>query len=296
MLTVRESRQLDRLTFGACAAVPVASASGLRTAQTRGSGLEFHDYRGYQPGDDPRRIEWTVHARLQQLVVRVYRADAHLRVHILVDATASMRIGTPEKLTCAKKVAAALAYIAVKQRDAVGVAAFQDRLRGRVTAATGQHQLQHVFQTLEAVTPEGQATLDAALRDYGATIRAPGLVIVVSDFFHDGDIFQGLRHLLHRGLTPVLVQVVAPEELAPDFDEANLLDIEDPGASTVAADGRTIALYRQRVAEHAAGLRAFCHAHGLAGVQLPSSCTFTELLQRSVQSGLLAAQGSAGRA
>jgi uncharacterized protein (DUF58 family) len=292
MLTACQMRQLDRLAFGSFGVSPVSSASGARIAKARGFGLEFHEYRRYQPGDDPRAVDWTIHARLRQLVVRVCRSDAHLRVHLLVDTSGSMRVGTPDKLSCARTIAAVLCYIAVKRRDAVGVATFNDTIRHCVAPAEGRSQLLRVFEALGAAAPDGQSATNRALVEYGTAVRGPGLVVVVSDFFQDGGTFQGLRYLLHRGLTPAVVQVVASEELNPGFDdETELLDIEDPRATPLVVNGQLVAAYREGMTRLSSDLREFCLAHNLPWIRVESSAAFTELLQASVQAGLLAGQG-----
>ena len=106
--------------------------------------------RPYQAGDDPRAIDWTVHARLRELVVRVSRVDAHLRVHLLLDTSGSMSAGTPDKLSCARRVTAALGYIALRRRDAVGIATFDDTVRRYVAPASGKPQLFRIFEALES--------------------------------------------------------------------------------------------------------------------------------------------------
>ena len=92
MLAPDEARLLDCLALGSGGAAALASAAGVRRARTRGAGLEFHEYRHYQAGDDPRLIDWTVEARLDQLVVRVPRAEGDLRLHVLVDTSGSMSV------------------------------------------------------------------------------------------------------------------------------------------------------------------------------------------------------------
>ena len=94
MLAPAEALMLDRLTFGGAASA-LPATTGVRRARASGTGVEFHEYRRYQPGDDPRSIDWTVEARLRQLVVRVSRADGHLRLHVLIDTSASMSVGNP---------------------------------------------------------------------------------------------------------------------------------------------------------------------------------------------------------
>ena len=110
MLIAEEVRQLDRLTFGTFAGAPASTGTGARLAKGHGYGAELQDFRRYQPGDDPRSIDWTIHARLRQLVVRVFRAEAHLRIHLLVDRSGSMSVGTPTKLSCAARIAAEIAH------------------------------------------------------------------------------------------------------------------------------------------------------------------------------------------
>ena len=120
---------------------PIGGRLGERLGAGTGSSLEFQDYRHYQPGDDLRSIDWTVDARLRQLVVRVFSAEGRLQLHLLVDISRSMTAGVPDKLQCAKKLAAALCYIAVARRDASGVATFDDTVRSYVGPAAGRAQM-----------------------------------------------------------------------------------------------------------------------------------------------------------
>jgi hypothetical protein len=128
VLTLNDTGLLERLALRADATAIRPGAGGVRRTRGRGPGTEFHEFRPYQPGDDLRTVDWTVEARLHQLVVRVPRAHGHLRVHVLVDVSASMSIGEPAKLACAAQVAAAVCYIAARHRDAAGVSTFRERI------------------------------------------------------------------------------------------------------------------------------------------------------------------------
>lgn len=298
MLSASEARLLDRLVLGGSSASPLAAASGLRRTADRGPGLEFQDYRHYQAGDDPRLIDWTVEARLRQLVVRVSRAEGHLRLHVLVDASGSMSIGTPSKLACAMKIAAALCYVAVERRDAVAVATFGETVRDHLRIANGRAQLARTLELLAAAEASGPSSVDRALIQYGGAVRGPGLAVVFSDFFQNagatssrGESYarQGLRYLMHRGLTPVVAQVLAREELDPDVKgDVVFTDIEGRGAP-VAVDETAIGAYRQRLSDLAADLRRFCAAHRLPYLQLESSRSFEQLLHACEQASLITA-------
>ncbi len=291
MISPDEARLLDGLTVGAGTAGTVPSASGLRRARTRGVGVEFHEYRRYQPGDDPRSIDWTVEARLDQLVVRVSRAEGGLRLHVLIDVSQSMSIGSPSKLSCAAKLAAALSYVAIDRRDAAGVATFDDGVRTFMSPAAGRGQLFRILDTLGSIATHGRSSMDDALLHYGAAVRGPGMVAVISDFFEPGGGLQGLRYLLHRGLTPVVVQVTAPEEWNPDLSDATeIVDVEEP-ARRLVVDIDMLVEYRRRLEQHVTALRAFCVTHRLPSVQIDSSSSFASQLARLQASGIFGLAG-----
>jgi uncharacterized protein (DUF58 family) len=287
MLSADEAGHLDRLTLAASA--PAASAaSGPRHARVRGGGLEFQDYRHYQPGDDLRSIDWTVDARLRQLVVRVFSAEGRLHIHLLVDVSRSMTAGVPDKLQCAKKLAAALCYVAVARRDAAGVATFDDTVRSYVGPSAGRAQIFKVFDTLQSAPAGGRSSLNKSLFDYGAAARGPGLAVVISDFFDSDGAFEGLRYLMYRGLTPAIVQVVADEELDPVLaDEAELVDLENSGSDSLVVDASAVGAYREQLARAAAELEQFCRSRGLAHARLVSSAPFQSLISACRHAGLL---------
>ena len=291
MLTPDEARLLDRLTLGGSQAAAYASG-GVRRARTRGAGLEFHDYRHYQAGDDPRWIDWTVEARLKQLVVRVSRAQGHVNLHVLLDTSASMRLGMPSKLAFATRVAAALAYVAIERRDAAGLSTFAEGMQTYLPPAAGKLQLYRVFQTLGSVDANGGSALDRSLELYAAAARGPGLAVVISDYFVAGGGIRGLEALSHRGLVPAVLQVVSREELEPEFaTETELVDVEHADGAAITVSARAVAAYKARLAEHEAALRGFCAAHASPCVRLHSGASFEQLLTALEGCGLLGIHG-----
>ena len=287
MLSTDETRQLDRLVL-APAGTPMPNAAGSRSARARGFGTEFRDFRRYQAGDDPRAIEWSVYARLGQLVLRSYRADAALRLHLLVDSSASMAAGQPDKLACARRVATLLAYVAAHERDALGLATFSDRLLTSMAPAGGRPQLIRVMAALDAITPAGSSSLTRALVDYANVTHGPGLVVILSDFFDPAGAWEGLHCLLHRGLAPAVIQVLAPEELEPAIDdEQELVDAERPEAPPVTVTPAAVREYLQRLNALTAELGEFCVTRGLPWLALRSSATFGDIVEGCRHAGLL---------
>ena len=288
MLTADEARQLDRLGTGASRAAATAAVSGLRHARVRGSGIEFQDYRHYQPGDDPRSIDWTVEARLQQLVVRVSRGEGHLRLHLLVDVSASMLTGSPDKLHAARKIAAALSYVALERRDAVGVTTFSEGLVAHVPPAAGRPQMFRIFATLREAAGSGRSAIHKALVDYASAVRGGGLVVVISDFFQPHDTTEALEYLLYRGFTPSVIQVVAADEVRPGvLGEEEIVDIEDASAAPIVIDAAAVASYLDRFARESSRLSEFCTRRGLPWLRVESSLPFEAQVHACVKAGLM---------
>ena len=289
MLSSADVRLLDGLTLAAGVGEVMPSAAGLRRARARGAGIEFHEYRHYEPGDDPRSIDWTVEARLDQLVVRVSRAEGELRLHVLIDVSRSMSVGVPAKLAGAARAAAALGYVAVERRDLLGLATFHRDVETCLPPAAGRTQLFRVLALLESLRVSGQSEIDRALLQYGAGARGPGMVAVISDFLEPGAGLQGLRYLLHRRLTPAVIQVTSDEEWNPTFEEAvELIDVEAPDSKLV-VDPSMIASYRRRLDEHCSALRTFCLVQGVPFVQVNAAAPFSVLVGDLKTAGLFRA-------
>ncbi|MGB2714726.1 MAG: DUF58 domain-containing protein [Vicinamibacterales bacterium] len=291
MLSADEVRQLDRLTFGNGNVSPESTLSGARIARVRGFSNEFQDLRPYQAGDDPRSIEWTVYGRLGQLVTRTYRSNAQLKVHVLLDISASMSGGVPDKLSTGAKLAALLGYVAIRAREAVGLVTFNAAITQRFAPATGRRQLFRIFAALSKVVAEGRSAIGASLMNYSAVEKGPGLVVVISDFFDANDVLQGFHTLQHRGLTPAVVQLLSADELDPSFvGDVELVDIETSDTVRLIADAESISAYRAGLDENRASLREFCDANALPFLQLTSSESFADMLRACASAGLFVGQ------
>lgn len=292
MFSPEEARVLNRLMLGAGAAAPTAATAAIRRARVRGAGLEFQEYRHYEPGDDPRSIDWTVEARLRQLVVRVARADGHVRLHLLLDASASMSVGHPDKWSCARSVGAALCYIAQERRDTAGLAIFDSGVRTYLPPAPGRGQLFRALSLIDAADTRGMSDINRVLLHYGAAARGPGLAIVVSDFFSPALPLDGLQYLQHRGLAPAVVQIVSRDEIEPELGgDAELLDVEQPDAPALLVDDGAIARYLAQLESHRQQIVSYCQEHGIPFVRLVSDSSFSDRLGALQAAGLVSAYG-----
>ena len=145
-------RQLERLMLVTRAAVR-GGLKGVRRSVKRGQSVEFADYRDYALGDDLRQLDWNVYARLEKLFVKLFIEEEDDTVTLLVDASASMATGHPEKLTFAKRAAAALGYIALASEDKVSVSALSGRTSRRRAALRGSGRVFRLLADLSAIEP-----------------------------------------------------------------------------------------------------------------------------------------------
>src|SRR4051812_7697402 len=174
-------RQLERL--GVLMKQPARGGlKGGRRSVKRGQSVEFADYRDYSLGDDLRQLDWNVYARLEKLFVKLFVEEEDVTVTLLVDASASMANGHPEKLLFAKRAAAALGYIGLASEDRVAVSALVGRTARRRAALRGSGRVFRLLADLSAIEPlDGPTDLVVAARHAAAQLHGRGVVVLLSD-------------------------------------------------------------------------------------------------------------------
>ena len=243
--------------------------AGLHRSPFRGFSVEFTEHRAYQPGDELRYLDWKILARADRLFVKQFEEETNLRAMILVDASRSMAWrGAPARLTkraYADRLAAALALILLRQRDATGLITFDEAVREVVPARVKTGQWARLVRGLVS-TPDGRGTAaEAALTRLTALLARRGLVIFVSDLLFDRDLaLTALRYLRHRGHQVVVLHLMDPAEL--ELSGPPEVRFRDPeSAASVVVRPRELArVYEQTVRREIAAWRAACRRHGIA--------------------------------
>ncbi|MCW5625407.1 MAG: DUF58 domain-containing protein [Burkholderiales bacterium] len=172
---------------------PVAGhLRGAHRSRRTGSGMIFSDYRPYTPGDDLRNLDWGIYLRLDRLLLRLFEEEADLPVYVFLDASASMGFGEPSKFEFARRVAAALAYLALLNHDRVSVVVWADGVAKELPGRRGRTQVA-IFRFLQGLEPSGATHLETAVKRYFGASRTRGLVLLLSDFL-DRDGFGPAAH------------------------------------------------------------------------------------------------------
>jgi len=244
-------RKLDRLALVA-SQVRAGQIKGERRSTKRGTSIEFADYRDYTRGDDLRRVDWNVYARLERPFIKLLEEEEDLAVHLLLDASRSMDYGADEqhKFRYARRLAAALGYVALAAGDRLTLTVLRgDAVAAQFGPARGRGHTLRLLQFLDGLPAEGMTELDAALRTYALGAKRPGLAFVISDLFSPAGYRDGLGQLQGRGYEVSVLHLLAPDEMDPPLaGDLRLIDAETGDPQDVTLDGGLRDLYRKRVA------------------------------------------------
>ena len=234
----------------------------------RGSSIEFADYTAYSPGDDIRTIDWNLYARLDRLYVKTYKEEIALSVELVVDATASMGLPTPEKFERANRLAVSLGYVGLTDQHHVRLSWIRP---GRIASGPWFHQRSDLFrmaQLAESSHPEGQVDLAEWMRRAAIALRLHGgqVILVTDGMVRPADFFRALHVLLVRNAEVKVIQVLTPQELHPGR-------LARGGLLVDAETGRTHQLayspaeLERAVSQHNEQLAWFCKRHGIPFAQ-----------------------------
>src|SRR5947207_15618328 len=191
--------------------------SGMHRSPYFGQSVEFLQHREYAPGDDLRRVDWKVWAKQDRLYIKQYEEDTNLRCCLLVDVSASMEYGSGAmtKYDYAVTSAAALAYLLLRQQDAVGCAVFDESIRQTIPLRTSTSHLTTIVRALERREPRDKTKLFDVLARAAETYPRRGMMVLISDLLVDpADVLRGLRLLRQHGHDVLVLHVLDDEQLA----------------------------------------------------------------------------------
>lgn len=264
--TLRKLEQLALIAHRVRAGV----MKGERRSTKRGTSIEFADYRDYTRGDDLRRLDWNIYARLEKPFIKLLEEEEDLSVHVLLDASESMNwppdAGDPfapadaHKFRYGQRLAAALGYIGLSTSDRVAVGLLRDhRLADRWGPTRGRGQTLRLLAWVEAQQTSGTTDLSAALSDYALRGGRPGLALVISDMLSPNGYRDGLNALQGRGYEVALIHLLAPDEVMPVLaGDLRLVDSETGNGQDVTIDGAMRDLYSRRLQAWRDEMASYC--------------------------------------
>jgi len=227
---------------------------GEHLAGKGGTSTEFNDYRDYSAGDDIRYVDWNIFSRINRAYVKLYRHEEEMHVVIILDASASMRYGT--KFERARQLAAAFAMMGLMNLERVSIFVCQHQGQSPVMLppCTGRVNRQRVFDFLETLPTGGDYPVESAVETVLNSHRGRGIAVLISDFLTMGSLEKPLNRLYSAGLEVFALQLLAPEERAPDVNgDVRFVDCETGHTLDVTSAGDLLGFYQehlQRLQDH----------------------------------------------
>jgi len=257
-----------------------------RRSRKFGVSVEFADYRNYTPGDDPRYIDWTAFARLDELLLKLYEEREDLHIYFLLDSTRSMSYGEPEKLLYAKRVVAALAYIGLSNLDHVSIYAFTGNGHHRLPPQRGKGKIFAVFDFLDRLEGEGETDLERAFRNFIHTTKRRGLIVLVSDLLDPRGFIPGLNVLRYQKHDLFVIHIIDEREADPDLlGDIHLVDVETGRVRPVTINENRLRRYKMLFRQFCDDVDRYCVQGEIGLIRTTTKLPFDELILRIFRMG-----------
>ena len=233
---------------------------GQHKSPYKGTSVEFVEHRQYYPGDEVRHIDWRAFGKTGRYYVKEFEDETNLRCYLIVDRSGSMEYSgsTLSKFHYARQLSSALAYLLLRQRDAVGMVTFDTQERERVKPSAKMRNFHYLTEMLENSETGGETSLGPVLETLVSTFRRRSLVVILSDCFDDIEsLMHALRQFRHARHDVILFQIIAPEELDFPFSKpTQFRSLERPGRRLLVDPHRLRSHYVHQFQEFCRELRS----------------------------------------
>src|SRR3989441_1590110 len=274
-------RRLEGLALQVRRAVS-GQMGGERRSRKRGQSVEFADFRNYTPGDDFRLIDWNAYARLDRLMLRLFVAEEELPLSLFVDLSGSMDWGTPNKAVTARRLAGAIAYVALAALDRVRLTVFADGPTSGGAPYRGRRAAAQLFARLQSFPAGGVTNYERLVWPIGR--QRPGMSVVISDGLGDPPIDGALVALQRAQQEGAVLQLLAPQEISPDWSgDARLKDAETGLEREFTATPLTQAAYVNALAQRTTEIERAARRRGLRFARLSTDAAIDEMVQRTLR-------------
>lgn len=201
---------------------------GIHKSRAKGFSSDFEEYREYSPGDDVRHLDWKAYGKFDRYFIKEFRRTTNLKAQILLDVSRSMDYASDgvTKFDYGCLLAASLAYMMIKQQDAVGLFTFNEKVMTALPARARQGHLSALVEALEGSRPQGRSAAGPVLQQLAAGLAGRGLVVLISDLLDDPEeVLKGIKHLRYRGSDVIVFHLLDKDEL--DFPFSDVTRFED---------------------------------------------------------------------
>jgi uncharacterized protein (DUF58 family) len=204
---------------------------GIHPSRAKGLSSEFEEHREYSPGDDVRHIDWKAYGKFDRYSIKEYRETTNLKAYILLDASSSMSYASDglSKFEYGSTLTASLAYLMLKQQDAVGLITFSNRIEKMVPPMATPGHLFAILKELEDRIPRGETSSGSVLQELAGSLKRRGFIILISDLLDKPEeVMRGLKQLRSKGNDVMVFHLLDSDELEFPFEQPTLfIDLEE---------------------------------------------------------------------
>ena len=274
-------RRLEGLALQVRRAVS-GQMGGERRSRRRGQSVEFADFRNYTPGDDFRLIDWNAYARLDRFMLRLFVAEEELPLSIFVDLSGSMDWGKPNKAATARRLAGAVAYVALAALDRVRLTVFADGPTSGGAPYRGRRAASELFTRLQSFPVGGPTNYAKLVWPIGR--QRPGMSVVISDGLGEPGMDAALSALQRAQQEGAVLQLLAPQELSLDWSgDARLKDAETGDEREFTATPLTQGAYLRALTQRSNDLERTAHRRGLRFARLSTAEPIDQMVQLTLR-------------
>lgn len=241
--------------------------TGLHRSPYHGFSVEFAEHRQYRPGDEIRHIDWKVFGRTEKFFVKQFEEETNLRSILSVDSSASMGFaskGNISKFEYSTYLAAAIAYMLIKQRDAIGLALYDTKVQTYLPPRSKPSYIYEILKSLVATKPANETGTSKALDELAERIKRRGLVVIFSDFFDEPQsVLNALKHFKHKNHEVIAFQVLDPREIDFKFGPGATFKDLETGEEMITQPYQIQRTYSTAVKDFINHIETECHNHNI---------------------------------
>lgn len=254
------------------------SYNGARKSNTKGSSIEFSDFRNYSIGDDLRRIDWNSYARFDRLFMKLFTEEKQASINLFLDCSASMN---EEKQWYSKMLAASLTYISLRNMDKVNLFICGKSMKANKLNLQSKNSFLDMIHFLDSVSALGETNLYESIKESMKLPIGEGISVILSDFFTEGSYKEAVKLLQSKRQTIILIQVLSKEEEEPSLQGAvQLLDSESQEVKEIEISQEILREYKNALKNYKNELKEFSKNRGIQFIDVSTDSPLLKTMNR----------------
>lgn len=283
LIDSRLIKKLERLSLNSNLVLDKGFTGG-RKSKSKGSSVEFSDFREYAAGDDFRKIDWNAYARFEKLFIKLFTEEREASINIFLDSSKSMDFGQPKKSFIASQIAASIAYVSILSMDRVSTYSLKDDRMDALENINGKNMFRRLLKHIEGIDFKETGDMFSLIR------KRPfkkGISIIISDLFTD-DFKETIKYLSYMKQSIIVIQILSEEELNPNYSgDIRFIDSETLLGKDVSLTPETMNSYANTLDSFLVEIKETCNKYG-AFYSLVSNSDIEEIIfDNLINTGIL---------